>query len=54
MDIIFNSPLVDYILLREVQDNKDDVMTFNLNGTIIMFSKEEFLLVSDCGDHVIQ
>ncbi|XP_038904309.1 uncharacterized protein LOC120090663 [Benincasa hispida] len=44
-DIIFNSPLVHYILLREVVDDRKDAMTFNLNGTVVTFSKEDFLLV---------
>ena len=46
MNIIFNNPLVHYILLREVKDNRGDAMTFDLNGKIVMFSKEEFLLVT--------
>lgn len=44
MHIIFNSPLVHYILLREVTDDRDDVMTFVLNGTIVTFSKELLLV----------
>ena len=46
MDIIFNSRLVHHILLREVEDDKANAMTFDLNGTIVTFSKEEFLLVT--------
>ena len=45
MDIIFNSLPVHHILLREVEDDRGDAMTFDLNGKIVMFSKEEFLLV---------
>ena len=50
MEIIFNNPLVHYILLREVED---DVMTFDLNGTIITFSKDKFLLVNELWRHLI-
>ncbi|XP_038885907.1 uncharacterized protein LOC120076213 [Benincasa hispida] len=46
MDIIFNSPLVHYILLREVEDDRKDAMTFNLNGMVVTFTKEDFLLVT--------
>lgn len=45
VEIIFNNSIVHYILLREVEDDRIDAMTFDLNGTIITFSKEEFLLV---------
>ncbi|XP_038890219.1 uncharacterized protein LOC120079858 [Benincasa hispida] len=45
MDIIFNGSLVHYITLREVVDDRKDAMTFDLNGTVIAFSKEDFLLV---------
>ncbi|XP_038876469.1 uncharacterized protein LOC120068893 [Benincasa hispida] len=45
MDIIFNSPLIHYILLREVEDYRKDSMTFDLNGTVVTFIKEDFLLV---------
>ncbi|XP_038887207.1 uncharacterized protein LOC120077396 [Benincasa hispida] len=44
MDIIFNSPLVHYILLREVENHRKDAMTFDLNGTVVTFTKEDFLL----------
>ncbi|XP_038904295.1 uncharacterized protein LOC120090649 [Benincasa hispida] len=44
--IIFNSPLAHYILLREVEDNRNDAMKFNLNDTIVTFTKEDFLLVT--------
>lgn len=35
MDIIFNSPLVHYILLRKMKDDRTDGMTFALNGAIV-------------------
>ena len=46
MDIMFNSPLIHYVLLREVEGNRGNAMTFDLNGMIITFSKEDFLLVT--------
>ncbi|XP_031741885.1 uncharacterized protein LOC105435430 isoform X2 [Cucumis sativus] len=46
MDLVFSSPLVHHILLREVKDERPDAMSFNLNGIIATFSKEEFLLVT--------
>lgn len=48
MDIVFNSPLVHHILLREVhvQNHNDETMYFNLNGHTVKFSKDEFLLVT--------
>ena len=46
MDIILNNLLVHYILRREVEDNRDDAMTFDFYGTIVTFSKEEFLLAT--------
>ncbi|XP_038896227.1 uncharacterized protein LOC120084503 [Benincasa hispida] len=46
MDIIFNSPLVHYILLTEVVDDRKNIMTFDLNGTVVTFFKEDFPLVT--------
>ncbi|XP_038902478.1 uncharacterized protein LOC120089133 [Benincasa hispida] len=46
MDIVFNSLLVHHILSREVESSRPDSMTFDLNGTIVEFSKEDFLLVT--------
>lgn len=34
-----------YILLREVKNDRTDGMTFDLNGTIVRFKKEDFLFV---------
>ncbi|XP_038885893.1 uncharacterized protein LOC120076200 [Benincasa hispida] len=45
MEIIFNNSLVHYILLKEVEDDRKNVMTFDLNGTVITFTKKDFLLV---------
>lgn len=45
MNIVINNPLVHHILLREVQKNIVDAMSFELNEKIVVFSKEEFLLV---------
>ena len=38
MDIIFNSPLVHHILLKEVEDDRGDAMAFDLKGTNVTFS----------------
>ncbi|XP_038889082.1 uncharacterized protein LOC120078991 [Benincasa hispida] len=46
LDIIFNSPLVHCILLREVEDHRKDSMAFDLNGIIVTFTKEDFLLMT--------
>lgn len=46
MDVKFNSPLMHYIQLPEVKDNRRDVMTFNLNGTIVMLNNDDFLLMT--------
>lgn len=46
MDVKFNGPLFHYILLGEVKDNMRDVITFNLNGIIVTFTKNDFLLVT--------
>lgn len=45
MDVKFNSPLFHYILLGEVKDNTRDIVTFDLNGIIVTFRKNDFLLV---------
>lgn len=46
VDLVFNSPLVHHILLREVMDERPDVMSFDLRGTIATFSKKEFMLLT--------
>lgn len=43
-DMMFCSGLVHYFLLREVIDSRPDAMNFNIRGTIMTFSKAEFLL----------
>lgn len=46
MDVKFNSSLFHYILLRDVKDIKRDFMPFDLNHTIVTFSKDDFFLVT--------
>lgn len=46
LDMMFCSALVHYFLLREVVDTRPDVMSFDILGTIVTFSKAEFLLMT--------
>lgn len=50
MEVILNRSLVHSILLREVNDDRKDVMMFDLYKIIAIFTKENFLLV--CGKHL--
>lgn len=47
LDMMFCSFLVHYFLLREVADDTADSMSLNIGaGTIVTFSKAEFLLIT--------
>lgn len=46
LDLVVCSALVYYFLLREVADNMEDAMSFNIGNTIVTFSKIEFLLIT--------
>lgn len=46
VDFVFCSGLVYYFLLREVADVRPEVMTFNIRGSNITFSKSTFLIIT--------
>lgn len=46
IEIVFISPLVHCIPLKEVKVRREDSMSFFVRGTIFTFSKDEFLLMT--------
>lgn len=47
MDIIFNNPLVHALdPAKGSENNKRDMMAFDLKDTIVTFNNEDFLLVT--------
>lgn len=45
VDFVFYSGLVHYFLLKDVVDVRLDVITFNIKGSNVTFSKNEFMLI---------
>ncbi|XP_038887035.1 uncharacterized protein LOC120077203 [Benincasa hispida] len=45
LNIIFSSGLIHEALLREIVDDREECMTFNIIGSTVTFKKVEFLLV---------
>lgn len=52
MDLIFNSPLVHYILLREAKDKRSDAMGFDLNDISSPSRMTSSRWWQDCGSHL--
>lgn len=40
--LVFNAPLYHYIMLREVKDHPDDVISFRLLSEKVSFGQEKF------------
>ena len=52
--LVFNGPLCHYILLREVEDEWEDVVSFKLLGEKVSFGRENFEYdkTLDCNDYI--
>ncbi|KAL0539921.1 hypothetical protein IC582_024142 [Cucumis melo] len=46
LNIVFNGPLIDYLLLREVEDEGKDHISFLLGGVVCTFDKREFNIIT--------
>lgn len=46
MNVVFNGPLLHHLLLREVEEPRDDLISFNLFGNRVSFGKREFDLIT--------
>ncbi|XP_022157016.1 uncharacterized protein LOC111023842 [Momordica charantia] len=46
MDVVFNGPLIHHLLLREVEEPRQDVISFDLFGKRVSFGKREFDLIT--------
>ncbi|KAL2470687.1 DUF1985 domain-containing protein [Abeliophyllum distichum] len=49
-EIVLNHQLIHQVLLREVKQPNVDEMWFNLSGTLVHFSLEEFCLITRLSD----
>ncbi|KAL0536264.1 hypothetical protein IC582_025207 [Cucumis melo] len=46
LNIIFNGPLIHYLLLREVEDEGKDCISFLLGGVVCTFCRREFNIIT--------
>ncbi|KAL0558960.1 hypothetical protein IC582_003549 [Cucumis melo] len=46
LNIVFNGPLIHYLLLREVEDEGKDSISFLLGGVVCTFGRREFNIVT--------
>ncbi|KAL4029994.1 hypothetical protein IC575_008225 [Cucumis melo] len=45
-NIVFNGPLIHYLLLREVEDEGKDYISFLLGGIVCTFGRREFNIIT--------
>ncbi|KAL0534036.1 hypothetical protein IC582_028313 [Cucumis melo] len=45
LNIVFNGPLIHYLLLREVEDEGKDSISFLLGGIVCTFGRREFNII---------
>ncbi|XP_038902406.1 uncharacterized protein LOC120089046 [Benincasa hispida] len=46
IELVFNSPLIHHMLLREVKNSGMDSISFFVRRKVITFSKDDFLLIT--------
>ncbi|KAL4017987.1 hypothetical protein IC575_021574 [Cucumis melo] len=46
LNIVFNGPLIHYLLLREVEDEGKDCISFLLGGVVCTFGRREFNIIT--------
>ncbi|KAL0545995.1 hypothetical protein IC582_015899 [Cucumis melo] len=46
LNIVFNGPLIHYLLLREVEDEVKDSISFLLGGVVCTFGRREFNIIT--------
>ncbi|KAL0560353.1 hypothetical protein IC582_000754 [Cucumis melo] len=46
LNIVFNGPLIHYLLLREVEDEGKDSISFLLGGVVCTFGRREFNIIT--------
>ncbi|KAL0536870.1 hypothetical protein IC582_025833 [Cucumis melo] len=46
LNIVFNGPLIHYLLLREVEDEGNDSISFLLGGVVCTFGRREFNIIT--------
>ncbi|KAL0537547.1 hypothetical protein IC582_026525 [Cucumis melo] len=46
LNIVFNGPLIHYLLLREVEDEGKDSISFLLGGVVCTFDRREFNIIT--------
>ena len=46
LNFVFNGPLIHYLLLREVEDEGNDHISFLLGGVVCTFGRREFNIVT--------
>ncbi|KAL0557180.1 hypothetical protein IC582_005698 [Cucumis melo] len=46
LNIVFNEPLIHYLLLREVEDEGKDSISFLLGGVVCTFGRREFNIIT--------
>ncbi|XP_038887081.1 uncharacterized protein LOC120077257 [Benincasa hispida] len=46
IELVFNSPLIHHMLLREVKKSGMDSISFFVRGKVVTFSKDDFLLIT--------
>ncbi|KAL0551486.1 hypothetical protein IC582_010574 [Cucumis melo] len=46
LNIVFNGPLIHYLLLREVEDEGKDYISFLLEGVVCIFGRREFNIIT--------
>ncbi|KAL0534840.1 hypothetical protein IC582_029137 [Cucumis melo] len=50
LNIVFNGPLIHYLLLREVEDKGNDYISFLLGDVVYTFGRREFnIITGQCG-----
>ncbi|KAL4035296.1 hypothetical protein IC575_003977 [Cucumis melo] len=47
LNIVFNGPLIHYLLLREVEDEGKDSISFLLGGVVCTFGRREFNIITE-------
>ncbi|KAL4011515.1 hypothetical protein IC575_028575 [Cucumis melo] len=50
LNIVFNGSLIHYLLLREVEDEGKDYISFLLGGVVCTFGRREFNIITDLWD----
>ena len=46
LNIVFNGPLIHYLLLREVEDERNDHISFMIGGVVCTFGRREFNIMT--------